>query len=177
LLPVGDIGRSHLRVFSDSSFDLLASYQLGSQEIPTAITSMSFGNGSTADKPDAAAAGGAAGSSSEDSPAYYIVGTAVIKQNVSAWHRLQQNQALGVVLFIDPCQMVAFASTNFCNVCLACLLARIILIPCIMEVLFLFSNPCSSLLSCVIIYACRKLSLARATSCCCPTQQAPTASP
>jgi hypothetical protein len=81
---VGDIGRSHLRVFSDSSFDLLASYQLGSQEIPTAITSMAFGNGSSADKPDAATAGG----SSEDSPAYYIVGTAVIKQNVSAWHKL-----------------------------------------------------------------------------------------
>jgi hypothetical protein len=72
-------------VFSDSSFDLLASYQLGSQEIPTAITSMSFGNGSAADKPDAAAAGAAAGggSSSEDSPAYYIVGTAVIKPIVS----------------------------------------------------------------------------------------------
>ncbi|KAF6263102.1 mono-functional DNA-alkylating methyl methanesulfonate N-term-domain-containing protein, partial [Scenedesmus sp. NREL 46B-D3] len=83
---VSDIGRSHLRVFSDSSFDLLASYQLGSQEIPTAITSMAFGSGSAADKPDGAAAGGAAGASSsgsgsEDSPAYYIVGTAVIRPN------------------------------------------------------------------------------------------------
>jgi hypothetical protein len=86
VVSAGDIGRSYLRVFSDSSFDLLASYQLGSQEIPTAITSMSFGSGSTADKPDSAAAGAAAGgsgSSSEDSQAYYIVGTAVIKPNVS----------------------------------------------------------------------------------------------
>jgi hypothetical protein len=103
-MPAGDVGRSHLRVFSDSSFDLLASYQLGSQEIPTAITSMSFGNGSTADKPDAAAAGGAAGGSSEDSPAYYIVGTAVIKQNVSAWRRLQQNRSCGEAFFIPTCR-------------------------------------------------------------------------
>jgi hypothetical protein len=89
LHTAGDIGRSYLRVFSDSSFDLLASYQLGSQEIPTAITSMAFGSGSTADKPEGAAAAAAAGaaggigSSSEESPAYYIVGTAVIKPNVS----------------------------------------------------------------------------------------------
>ncbi|WIA28318.1 hypothetical protein OEZ86_010868 [Tetradesmus obliquus] len=85
-----DIGRSYLRVFSDSSFDLLASHQLGAQEIPTAITSMAFGSSSSstaaaaaaADKPEGAAAvAGGGGSSSEETPAYYIVGTAVIKPN------------------------------------------------------------------------------------------------
>uniref|UniRef100_A0A383VG15 DNA damage-binding protein 1 n=1 Tax=Tetradesmus obliquus TaxID=3088 RepID=A0A383VG15_TETOB len=84
-----DIGRSYLRVFSDSSFDLLASYQLGPQEIPTAITSMAFGSSSSstaaaaaADKAEGAAAvAGGGGSSSEESPSYYIVGTAVIKPN------------------------------------------------------------------------------------------------
>lgn len=84
----GDLGRSYLRVFSDTSFDLLASYQLGSTEIPTAVTSMAFGSG--VEKADASVAGaagstsaaGAAGSS-EESTAYFIVGTAVIKPNVS----------------------------------------------------------------------------------------------
>lgn len=88
-----DVGRSYLRVFDDATFDLLASYQLGPNEIPNAVASMAFGgsNGSS----DAAAGGGAGssaaaaaaaplGSSREDEPPqFFIVGTAVIKPNVS----------------------------------------------------------------------------------------------
>jgi hypothetical protein len=75
-------------VFDDATFDLLASYQLGSNEIPNAVASMSFGgsNGSS----DAAAGAGpsssaaaALGSTREDEPPqFFIVGTAVIKPNV-----------------------------------------------------------------------------------------------
>jgi len=74
-LPAGDVGRSYLRVFHDNSFDLLASYQLGPQELVTAITSMAFKSSSTG-KAEAAAA---ASNGGEDSPAFFVVGSAVIK--------------------------------------------------------------------------------------------------
>lgn len=83
-----DVGRSYLRVFDDATFDLLASYQLGSNEIPNAVASMSFGgsNGSS----DAAAGAGPSSSVAEaisgtredEPPQFFIVGTAVIKPNV-----------------------------------------------------------------------------------------------
>jgi len=85
-----DVGRGYLRVFDDSTFDLLASYQLGPNEIPNAVASMSFGgsNGSS----DAAATGGPGSSAAavpalgnnrdEEPPQYFIVGTAVIRPNV-----------------------------------------------------------------------------------------------
>jgi hypothetical protein len=79
-------------VFDDSTFDVLASYPLGPSEIPNAVASMAFGgsNGSS----DAAGGGGAGSSAAaattaigssreEEPPQFYIVGTAVIKPNVS----------------------------------------------------------------------------------------------
>lgn len=92
-VPPTDVGRGYLRVFDDSTFDLLASYQLGPNEIPNAVASMSFGgrNGSS----DAAATGGPGSSAAavpalsnnrdEEPPQYFIVGTAVIRPNVSMW--------------------------------------------------------------------------------------------
>eukprot|EP00879_Flechtneria_rotunda_P007343 GHRR01007704.1.p1 GENE.GHRR01007704.1~~GHRR01007704.1.p1 ORF type:complete len:982 (+),score=309.67 GHRR01007704.1:155-3100(+) len=74
-IGAADIGKGYLRVFSDTTFDLLASHQLGPQEIPTALTSMAFGSGAA----DASAEGTTAGGASEESGAFFIVGTAVIK--------------------------------------------------------------------------------------------------
>ncbi|KAF8072489.1 DDB1A [Scenedesmus sp. PABB004] len=78
----GDVGKGHLRVFSDTTFDLLASYALGPQEIPTAIASMALGGagggaGAAADGAGPSAAGGAAGG--DESGALFVVGTAVIR--------------------------------------------------------------------------------------------------
>lgn len=82
----GDVGRSHFRIFSDTTFDLLASYALAPSEIPTAVASIKLGGASTkSDTAAAAAAEAAGGSNSSDADAaavYYAVGTAIIKPNV-----------------------------------------------------------------------------------------------
>jgi hypothetical protein len=85
------VGRSHLRVFDDATFDLLASHPLGPQEIPTSITSMAFssraggdGSGGDAGADSSGGAGLPGGSRGQEEPQqYFIVGTAIIKPNVS----------------------------------------------------------------------------------------------
>lgn len=100
LICFADVGRSYLRVFDDATFDLLASYQLGPNEIPNAVASMAFGGSNGGSSSDAAAAAMGAASSSiaaasalgssreEEPPQFFIVGTAIIKPNVrldNAW--------------------------------------------------------------------------------------------
>jgi hypothetical protein len=108
-------------VFDDATFDLLASYQLGPNEIPNAVASMSFGGSSGSN--DAAAGAGPSSSAAaalgstreEDPPQYFIVGTAVIKPNVS--HCTACVQLCSMSVFWPMSQRHGVDVNNCCHHC------------------------------------------------------------